>query len=1415
MVSTIVFSLALLFVSYLIFIFKDSLRLAASFDLVVALFSGSVEKVLKVVSFLLNNTIELDPTILPILQYFSNISPGFHLSTPNIGLSYSYNMKISIPDPLKKLISHPSLLNITTDGTFFYIYDGYNHCFKKIGSGFHDTIGGDCIHSSNNMSYLTKTLSNPLFLFIDNKSVRFTNNNKNISIVEHAPTKLMTFPIDTQFPINSTINSINSSLLNRCYFEIEILNLPVDSNLYIGLNPFDDYIDDINKCPNASSIFFSSQGCLQFNSTKQTTDNRWKVGDIIGCGVDMEIKKAFFTYNGTKLEFLFDINNDQFKTLKPFMISEQFENIQFSLNTDNFKYRNSDICESTFKSSHDILPGSIAYINEKVIFHPQYQSCSYDLMIYDSKTLNFEKTINISPLLNASDRSVYEIYENVISISLDDSVLCLNKMAPEIYTTKVLSALLDTGEDITTELSKVFDIFNAFNSSVIYHDISEIKSNYSQARNLRVKYQILSKNVSSLQFPITNAGGKLLCIHQIISKKIPLSPIFNPIQDIVFDTIYSESGYKTQEFTFLIQSCWRKYLQFISTQLSDYSFEDDWNEIKKALLTINSDFLENDNDGIKLQYIFQEREFFATLSLTETWESLYKNIRDFLSSKIQENLSFDIIELSYDSQENEFRLLKKLPIIFQHKRFESNQLSDSVMYSNGYKLIICHNQITGNGTKETELNQKISSWIIELNHDKAEVKNVIFQAFLSIDSAFSQSFCYDPFHNFIFGVDCLKNKLLVWKNGYDAPDRSNLYNSNILYKETASEKTQQSLHRLSNQSDSLSNLDVVLFLLNLLEKLSEPFGQRYTTNKKLLAETHKVSIISKSGKAVDKNCFTKMYFKGCPIIFDDFEDSSIGYHIAVIDETFSTIIQKKWFDSEDDISISNSISNFIETIPNGSIVLVSSINYVHQGLNRSAYENFMKLGAPDLENQGSGKSDTVFSLIGKKGIPQGTSEYCLGQYPNIVIERILPLCNHFLAFQGDPETLQILLDLLQNIYTKVNQNGDDMMKKSFLSFLHILQSHVHHCVMRSNQEQLAFIFSAKFLHDSNTFLEFFIKQDVIKDQIFDLSIISIFGNLFPLFYPSNDSRFNYLVKFIDNLENGKCSDLELKLLNVLLGTINTSSITNSTLSKKFSLLYLKLYERTIRFLHHSFEMNQDFVYRLTQFGKLYSTIVNLYKNECELLFTNDFQSIFDPKNPKVSDYTLFLDILSSICQLSNDTLLLSKRYIDNKNISFVGDSQFELNIISSLEKSLVGTIFPIAIIIYSNSIKGMGYQFIKSNMDLVMSTMEEMESCLSSIDDILVQLPKKFTNYIDCFSSNETETQYFESPHPYLSNMEEKIPISFPGAQELEIEFDSQSRTENNCDWLTFTDATGASLHPDIERFTGRDGSEVRLIFVI
>jgi hypothetical protein len=70
------------------------------------------------------------------------------------------------------------------------------------------------------------------------------------------------------------------------------------------------------------------------------------------------------------------------------------------------------------------------------------------------------------------------------------------------------------------------------------------------------------------------------------------------------------------------------------------------------------------------------------------------------------------------------------------------------------------------------------------------------------------------------------------------------------------------------------------------------------------------------------------------------------------------------------------------------------------------------------------------------------------------------------------------------------------------------------------------------------------------------------------------------------------------------------------------------------------------------------------------------------------------------------------------------------------------------------------------------------------------------------------EVKEFESDHPYLDNTNSFEEITFPGAKQIEIEFDRRTRTEPNCDYVKFYKDSAHGDYWGDEKYHGRDSNQ-------
>jgi hypothetical protein len=152
-----------------------------------------------------------------------------------------------------------------------------------------------------------------------------------------------------------------------------------------------------------------------------------------------------------------------------------------------------------------------------------------------------------------------------------------------------------------------------------------------------------------------------------------------------------------------------------------------------------------------------------------------------------------------------------------------------------------------------------------------------------------------------------------------------------------------------------------------------------------------------------------------------------------------------------------------------------------------------------------------------------------------------------------------------------------------------------------------------------------------------------------------------------------------------------------------------------------------------------------------------------------------------------------------------------------LKTSPVGSLLPFVLNVISNLTQLRGYSLLQNAIDILHEVVAALTSCHQLLNQLIALLPSEDTQYSDVIKEAAHRSETMESAHPYSSNMDHFYPLSFPGALSIEIVFDAASRSENGCDFLQFLNNTEQrrSLHPNIEKFSGRDGSEVSDIITL
>jgi len=108
---------------------------------------------------------------------------------------------------------------------------------------------------------------------------------------------------------------------------------------------------------------------------------------------------------------------------------------------------------------------------------------------------------------------------------------------------------------------------------------------------------------------------------------------------------------------------------------------------------------------------------------------------------------------------------------------------------------------------------------------------------------------------------------------------------------------------------------------------------------------------------------------------------------------------------------------------------------------------------------------------------------------------------------------------------------------------------------------------------------------------------------------------------------------------------------------------------------------------------------------------------------------------------------------------------------------------------------------------LFLSVSRNGDAGCSFMQQLLNKAILEMKNAVNTLPKGMMVSKTFETPHPYVDNMDTEWVIHFPGAKRIKIVFDRRSKTETNCDWIIFYKAAARSVKYG-DRFHGRNGSE-------
>jgi hypothetical protein len=554
------------------------------------------------------------------------------------------------------------------------------------------------------------------------------------------------------------------------------------------------------------------------------------------------------------------------------------------------------------------------------------------------------------------------------------------------------------------------------------------------------------------------------------------------------------------------------------------------------------------------------------------------------------------------------------------------------------------------------------------------------------------------------------------------------------------------------------------------------------------------------------------------------------------------LLKTRTFDNEDDENAPRRMAEFIEDLPAGVVVLVLNTNCLHDHMEASDYEALTKIGLEDFESE---EDLTVLVAIGRKGLEPGNADYVTGNRNEVVaINRCLPAS--FIPLQLEPSSsnLQILLELCLQFYSELKDNKQkkgklqgadlavDEMISSFSAILRILTSNLFNILSRLSLSEI--ILENIIPEKEKMMLQNFILELVVNEEFMSLPIIGptslmLFSISFNFLYPEKSDKLKLLDAYVQKYTLKTCSEAEISLLETLLNNLSDamvfleldehnkfSFISSFEMISLCSTIVKDEQQKLFSSSDNKTALSSSSHHPLEPTSKILQSAINVFTSIAKLSITCDYESTLFKKSDSLSSGSSLephttLKIFSVVTNLTFDYLKAFSEW-KQKNYEAIS-AVLPAEYLQSIQQSVVGSVFPLILISVTEIISVGGYKMINHSMETMLSLINQLLEILELINNILGYFPKEAREYSDLIPSKQSSSQIYESNHPYASNMDERKMISFPGAVNLTITFDSASRTENSCDYLQFLDADGNCLHEEVgDKFSGRDGSEV--IFV-
>ena len=752
------------------------------------------------------------------------------------------------------------------------------------------------------------------------------------------------------------------------------------------------------------------------------------------------------------------------------------------------------------------------------------------------------------------------------------------------------------------------------------------------------------------------------------------------------------------------------------------------------------------------------------------------------------------------------------------------QLHSCSFASNGERLLITHRRDFGRRAaeeKEVELTFHHLDMITGKQVSVCGLQEITFSKAKGVP----HGICYDSRNNMIWGWDDSSMKIIRWRNDGLAP-RFGPPRPESEAELLLSTSPQFRLEALSScppaSRDSATEAAIIVCQLDRLAELHSP---------PLLpaAESHATNEIEVIGAGFEDpgGPLCRLLVRG-----QHYGTSDRGFNLLCFDE-FLRPGEARSFDTQESSHASERMADFIEAIPEGRLVLVATCDSASGLLSGRAFASLRSLGADKIEKLSLRGS---FAMIGRKGatsgsVPQKMADRKLGP---VSVRQRLPTPKIPLAVEATSETLSTLVRLITNNYDRLREGkGSTLDKITLMSCFRLLTTNVFQLLRGTPVKKATELFC---MSDRATIMRIVMdlinKKPVLQDGDGAIAhaALRLFVTSIDVLYPSAGEKCALLVQYLDAFVQETLSELQRSVLELLLRQMSNPSSLVKLLHGKdevqvadpmalvHSLLSIAKKETILRLdgLVNKAKQNADVGNNLVGEAavQMLATLCNLIMSQgAQAIITEDMAKGFDAQTGEMLSCQMLRALADASAEVLKFALEVNGKISNQSGSgsgSVSGPSEHKLDeeVDEIAKVSPVGALMPTVLSALSNLTTAHGGKLILAGLSSLSSS---LTNCMDVVQRFLKCVPSKRLVLLPMTEGGaRSASQCFESDHPYTANLDRLTEMSFPGALRIVCVFDDRCRTENNYDYVKFWKDSNKleTWHPNIEKFTGRNGSE-------